>query len=144
MPHAVQLKIRDTLSRRPALRLVENDTAGICERIKEIEKEYFIVRNMLSGDYEVHSTLNDGNTFCFAVPYDRLDARTLEYCRKTRTGRDVALAVEKNNARIEASEARAMRNSLESRAYEMRDYVSYGVECGELHEGYRRTVSMGG
>lgn len=135
--------IRATLSKRKRLRLVKNDTNHIAERIRAIEDGYFILQDNTNGSYEVHSTQNIGNTYCFAVPYDTLDARTLEYCRYTSTGRNVAATIEKSNERIRRSAERSNKNDIHDRSLEFADRMSAAVQKDELHDGYTRTFSMG-
>jgi hypothetical protein len=138
----MNIKIADALSKRPRHRLVKHDMYGIVERLKEIEDGYFVLQDKVTGSYEVHSTLNTGNTYCFTVPYGRLDARTLEYCRRTSTGRNVVAMVEKNNNKIDASRERAKLNDMEARTAELADRLSYAREQDSMHDGYKRVFSM--
>lgn len=66
------------------LKVVENDLYFIASRLKEIDPTYFVVYNVRRGGYEVHSNGQRGNTLCFVVPYPELDARTIEYAKRTR------------------------------------------------------------
>lgn len=66
------------------MRPVTDDVFFIASRLKETDPSYFVVYNLLKSRYEVHSKEQRGNTLCFVVPYDRLDARTLEYAKRTR------------------------------------------------------------
>lgn len=69
---------------KPYLRHITDDLYFIASRLKEIDPSYFVVYNLLKSRYEVHSKEQRGNTLCFVVPYDRLDARTIEYAKRTR------------------------------------------------------------
>ena len=61
---------------------VVSDPFDITNRIREIEDEYFILYNRYEKRFEVHSTAQPiRQTYCFTVPFDTLDNRTLEYCR---------------------------------------------------------------
>lgn len=135
-------KIEAALSKRKRMRLVKNDTNHIAERIRYIEDGYFILQDVVSGDYEVHSTENIGDTYCFAVPYDSLDARTLEYCRYTSTGRNAVATIEKKNERIQRSAERSNRNDIHDRSMELAERMSAAIQKDELHDGYTRTFSM--
>lgn len=135
--------IRETLSKRKKLRLVDNDTNRIAERIRDIENGYFILQDNVSGNYEVHSVENIGDTYCFTVPYDLLDARTLEYCRYTSTGRNAVATMKKKNEQIHCSTERSNKNDLYDRSMEFADRMSAAVQKDELHDGYTRTFSMG-
>ncbi len=65
--------------------LVKNDLFNIANRLKAIDKDYFVVYSYRDNRYEVHSRGNRGNTFCFAA--DSLDERVLVKARKTRRER---------------------------------------------------------
>ena len=63
---------------------VYSDTYFISQRLKEIDKSYFIVFNFESGKFEIHSSDQIGSTYCLTVPYATLDERTLDLVQKTR------------------------------------------------------------
>ena len=66
------------------LRVITDDLYFIASRLKEIDPSYYVVYNLRRGRYEVHSDAQKGGTLCFVVPYNKLDARTLEYAKRTR------------------------------------------------------------
>ena len=63
---------------------IENDVFFIANRLKEIDDSYEIYYNTHLNCYEVHSNKQIKNTYCFKVPFDFLDERTIHYARKTR------------------------------------------------------------
>lgn len=65
--------------------LINNDVYFISQRIKDIDKNYFIVFNRLKNKYEVHAFAQQGGTYCFTIPFDSLDERVLDYTLKTRS-----------------------------------------------------------
>ena len=65
--------------------LINSDVYFIAERIKQIDKNYFIVFNRLKNKFEVHAFGQAGGTYCFTIPFDALDERTLEFTLKTRS-----------------------------------------------------------
>lgn len=132
-------KIRDVLSAQPKYELVENDLYNIAERIRRIDPSYFIVWNKRNGRYEVHSTDNIGSTFCFLVPYDRLDVRTLQYCRETRVERDINERMDRLNERASRSRQRAEHWTHRDTAEEMAGQVRTAVENETLSTNYKRT-----
>ena len=134
--------IETALSRRKRMQLIENDTNHIAERIRNIEDGYFILQDNVSGEYEVHSTENIGDTYCFTVPYGSLDTRTLEYCRYTSTGRNAVATIERKNERMRRSAERSNKNDMYDRSMELADRMSAAVQKDELHDGYTRTFSM--
>ncbi len=79
------------------MRKIENDCYFICQRLKEIDPSYEVFYN--NGHFEVHSFEQIKNSYCFTVPFDKLDSRTIDYALKTRSNnRDKIIAeIEKNN-----------------------------------------------
>ena len=63
---------------------IDNDVFFIANRLKEIDCSYEIYYNLDFKCYEVHSNEQKKNTYCFRVPFDVLDERTIFYARKTR------------------------------------------------------------
>ncbi len=132
-------KIRDVLNGSPKYELVTQDMYRIASRIKKIDPGYFILMNRQNGRYEVHNTENIGATFCFVVPYDKLDMRTLTYCRETRVERDVEQLVEEQNKRATKSRERAERALYYDTAQEMAGHVKHIVDRETLSSGYTGT-----
>ena len=135
------------LLKKPYLKLIKDDLYSIAKRIKEIDPDYFIVFNRKTGKYEVHSTANKGwDTYCFTVPYSRLDARTLSICRKTNVamhGDKIHRDAAANNARIDAERERDFKRTLHDGGLETADRVAFGMNEDELHKGYSKTHFMG-
>ena len=65
--------------------VLDDSVYEIPQRIKEYDDSFFIVRNHKSQKFEVHSTDNLFNTYCFTVPYDELDSRTIDIAMKNDT-----------------------------------------------------------
>lgn len=132
-------RIKDALERRPYHELVTDDLYDITGRIRQIDDGYFILRHKLSGKYEVHNTNNIGGTYCFVVPYDSLDKRTLIYCRETSVSRDIAELVERHNRKLEESRKRAHESDITDRTRYVAELEEYAVNEDLLHEGYQKT-----
>ncbi len=66
---------------------VTSDVFYICQRLKDIDKDYYILFNLTSKKFEVHVRGQGKNSYAFTVPFDTLDERTLFYARKTRRER---------------------------------------------------------
>lgn len=81
------------------LLIIEGDTYFIGERLKEIDKDYFVVFNLIRNKYEVHVKGQAGNSYAFTVPYPNLDERTINFALKTRSqNRDKIIEeIEKDN-----------------------------------------------
>ena len=94
---------------------IQNDVCFISDRIKEIDKNYFILFNLLKNKYEVHYLGQRGGTYCFTIPYDSLDDRTLFYTRKTKIENraEIIAEIDKQNEKIEKDSKKIIRNKLE-------------------------------
>ena len=93
---------------------IKNDCYFISQRLKEIDKSYQIFYNLKRKVYEVHSSKQEKNSYCFTVPYDELDERTLFYALKTRIeNKDkIIKEIEQNNLEIEKKNTKMQVNAL--------------------------------
>ena len=55
---------------------------NLINRLKVADKSLYITFNTELNRYEVHSSAQK-NSFCFAVPYNKLDARIIHHAQKT-------------------------------------------------------------
>lgn len=62
---------------------ISSDVFNICNRIKKIDKYYFIIYNDKTGKFEIHNSKQPFCSYCLTVPYDSLDNRTLNLVHKT-------------------------------------------------------------
>lgn len=67
--------------------VLQGDVFDICQRLKEVDETYFVVFNFNRKKFEVHSSLQRGSSYCFTIPYDCLDDRTIDFARKTSVAR---------------------------------------------------------
>ncbi len=79
--------------------LVKDDLYHISKRLKEVDSDYELYFNRARCRFEIHAK----GALQVAVPFDRLDARTIRLARETRVenARKLLLEMEKNNARLE-------------------------------------------
>ena len=64
---------------------ISHDVYEISKRIKNIDKDYFIVYDTVNGKFEVHNSSQQNGSFCVSIPYDSLDERTLVHTLKSRS-----------------------------------------------------------
>jgi hypothetical protein len=92
--------------------------------------------------------MNKGwNTYCFTVPYSRLDYRTLELCEETNIamrGDTIIKEMDQKNARIEDTQKKDFKRNMDDASLETADMVSLAAEQDELHGGYKRSHHIGG
>lgn len=90
---------------------IEKDLFSIADRLKEIDGRYEVYRNTLAHRFEVYVE----RALQFVVPFQKLDARTLDFARKTRIERAEKILKEMDeiNARIEKQkEKEILENAL--------------------------------
>ena len=90
---------------------IEKDLFSIADRLKEIDGRYEVYRNTVAHRFEVYVE----RALQFVVPFQKLDARTLEFARKTRIERAEKILKEMDdiNARIERQkEKEILENAL--------------------------------
>lgn len=107
--------------------LMKSNVFKIPERLKEIDKSYFVIYNTMIDKYEVHSTENkDGDTYCLTLPYDELDSRSIDYVRKTRVenARIIWEEMKRNNEKLEIEKAKQFKDYIDVTAREIHKYVA--------------------
>ena len=87
------------------LKLITDDLFDIARRLVSVNDNYVLYYNVEKGRYEVH----DKQKRCleFVVPFDELDARTVEYARysKVEHAKQIFAEVERHNERLEKEQA---------------------------------------
>lgn len=81
--------------------VITNDLYDIAWRLRAVNDSYRLYYNVQKRRYEVRNCNTDALEF--VVPYDELDARTVEYARYTSVQNAQALfaEIERNNAQAE-------------------------------------------
>lgn len=87
-----------------------NDVLFICQRLKEIDKDYRVFYNTKTNKFEVHNVGQIGDSYCLTVPFQYLDARTIDFVNKTKVenkeklikemDKENEILEERNNKRI--------------------------------------------
>lgn len=95
---------------------VTSDALDIVKRLKEIDEDYFVMLNRATQRFEVHVRGQEQTLGC-ELPYDTLDARTIEYVKEHRAARirEIMRRMELQEAAIEAENRRRL-NELHERA----------------------------
>ena len=83
--------------------VIDGDVLDICSRLKEVDRSYFVTYNISRKKFEVHSSQQKGGSFCFTIPYDFLDERTVEYARKSSISRknEIIKEMDKQNEKLQ-------------------------------------------
>lgn len=111
---------------------VTSDALDITKRIKEIDPDYFIMLNRQTDRFEVHVRGQEMTLGC-ELPFDTLDARTLEYVREHKAARigEILREMEREDARREAA-GRAEMEEIHERAAEGMRYLANKRTTDEL------------
>lgn len=82
---------------------IHNDLFDIASRLKSVNENYRLYYNKIAERYEVHNCLQRPSTLAFVVPYDQLDARTVEYARfsSVQNAENVFKDIEATNEKLE-------------------------------------------
>lgn len=92
------------------LERITHDLFDIAKRLKGIDRRYKLFFNRKKNRYEIYAN----GAMQMALPFERLDARTLNYARKTRLENleKIIAEIEKENARIEIENAKRSRDKI--------------------------------
>lgn len=92
---------------------IKNDLFDVANRLKSVDETYRLFFNVEKQRYEVYEN-NHGFTLAFVVPYDELDARTIQYARFTRVENSKALfeAIENHNAKLDRQQQNAVERMV--------------------------------
>lgn len=80
--------------------LITNDLFDIASRLRSVNSSYRLYYNTQKSRYEVRNS--NTNALEFVVPYDELDARTVDYARYTsvQNAEQLFSDIEKHNAKF--------------------------------------------
>lgn len=92
------------------LQRIRHDLFGIAKRLKSIDRRYELFFNRKKNRYEIYAN----GAMQMALPFERLDARTLMYARKTRLENleKIIAEIEEENARLEIQKNRETRDKI--------------------------------
>ena len=99
---------------------IYSDCLDIVKRLKEIDKDYFVVFNIERKTFELHNRAQERDTFCFTLPFDTLDERAIFLTKKTLSKKrdELFKEMEEENAKNLKSKCRQILNDAEARLYE--------------------------
>ncbi len=92
------------------LQKIECDLFGIAKRLKSIDRRCELFFNRKKNRYEIYAN----GAMQMALPFERLDARTLTYARKTRLENleKIIAEIEEENARLEIQKTIEARDKI--------------------------------
>lgn len=131
--------------------LFEHGVYNIPQRLKEYDESFFVVYNTKSKKFEVHSTDNLFSTYCFTVPFNELDSRTIDLVKKNDTKnkgpQDIEREINRHNEKIEEKKDKDFKNWIEDVAKETHsafkkdlDNEYIGVSRKGLYNDYKKDI----
>ncbi|MFQ6752143.1 MAG: hypothetical protein ACLRFL_01070 [Clostridia bacterium] len=87
---------------------ISHDVYNISNRVKCIDRDYYVVYDTIKMKYEVHNSSQIGSSYCLTLPYDALDVRALDYINMTRVSNidDILFRLDRDNVALD-SEAKS-------------------------------------
>jgi hypothetical protein len=95
---------------------IKTDLFNISNRLKSIDKKYFVVFNTQKNCYEIHYR-RAKNTYELTVPFGTLDARTVQFVQKTKieNSKQIYEEIEKANQKaVEANQKKTLEQTYRS------------------------------
>ncbi len=95
---------------------IYSDCQDIIKRLKEIDKDYFVVYNLSRKTFELHNHSQKEGTFCLTLPFECLDERTLDLTRRTQSEKrdELIKELDRENERLEKAIKRRILNEAEA------------------------------
>ena len=99
---------------------IYSDCQDIVKRLKEIDKDYFVVYNITRKTFELHNRAQEEGTFCLTLPFDTLDERTIDLALKTQSFKrdELIKELDEQNEKLEKAKKKDILNEMEARLYE--------------------------
>ncbi len=126
-------EINCRLSKKPWLEPLFTSVLKIPEQINDIDPEFFVVRNTMTRQFEIHSLGNKcEDTLCIPLPYPELDFRAVIVTRrnniKTR-GKRIFQEIDAKNEKMRAEKHKQFRNDVNAIARDTRSvFAKYAGE----------------
>lgn len=105
--------------------LINNNVFDVLNRIKRINKNFYVVFNTVSKKFELHSCEYGRNSYVLTFPYDSLDVRAVNYVLKTFNSKPISLdEVELYNENVKKKQLEKVQNENDYKTRKMYDYYN--------------------
>jgi hypothetical protein len=103
---------------------VLNNVYDIPVRLKEVNRDFFVMFNTRKQKFEVHCASQPFDTLACVLPFDELDARAIQYVREFSRERTEHLAeeIDRYNEELDRREQEAM---IDKASYKCREAFNY-------------------
>lgn len=107
---------------------IKKDVFNIAKRLKNINKNYKIVKNLQTQKYEIHNETASKNSFVFSVPYNKLDIRTLKHVAQQHklNAKEAIKHIEQHNKKLEKQMLQQQHDELDYKFNEIYRYANSG------------------
>lgn len=106
---------------------IEHDVFNIVNRLKTINKNYFVLFNLKTKKFELHNK-STKNTLCLILPFERLDARTITHVLKSEKIDECLKEIEIVNEKISKSNKEKLEDKVKYQLKEIYDFASSKVK----------------
>lgn len=105
--------------------VITSSTYNIPQRLKQIDKGYFVVRNHSTRQFEIHHKDQPFNTFCLSIPWKELDERTLQMVKETSIEYidNITAQMDKKNEQIGIDGDKKLKDATETVSRNIYKYV---------------------
>lgn len=100
---------------------IDHDPFNIVNRIKQLNKNYYIVYNLQNKKYEIHNS-SFKNSYCITVPFNQLDCRAIKILRDSENPEKIFAEIEKHNKNLEIKTQNAR---LDKSEYQLKEIYNY-------------------
>lgn len=103
---------------------IREDLFDISSRIKEVDKNYYIIYDTKKRRYEVHSAMQKDNSFCFVVG-KRLDYYAIVKAQKTSIKwlKNIIKNIDEDNKRVEEKRKNEISYKYKTNIKSVLDYI---------------------
>ena len=118
---------------------ITHDVFDIVNRIKNIDKDYFIMYNLRNKKFEVHNYKNTPNTYSLTLPYNGLDTNTLYYVQKTHISNidNVLDEIEKSNNNLINTAKSNLQDLVDYRSKDIYKYAFNTTKAFKADSAYK-------
>ena len=97
-----------------------SDCLDIVERIKSIDKNYFVVFNLDNQKFELHDSTSGRQTYCLTFPFDVLDERAYLHVLKTRVQNSDLIfdEIDRHNKQLQQKQIKQVLNDFKEKMYD--------------------------
>lgn len=112
---------------------VKSNVFDIPERLRGIDPGAFVIFRKSTQKYEIHSTSNkDDATYCFTVPYDELDSRTIADFSRGQNVKKRIMEMKADNEYLEKSMQEKQDNYTNFAVGDIYDYAKSKTQMDKV------------